>query len=70
MAEGAVSQGEDSLTLPLALSLVVAALVKEQEASLAKGLVAAGAAMPGCGLAAWRRRGVVTEAMGSQFGGE
>ena len=65
-----MSRGEDSLTLPLALSLVVAALVKEQEASLAKGLVAAGAVMPGCGLAARCRWGIVTETMGGQFGGE
>lgn len=49
---------------------MVAALVKEQEASLAKGLITAGAAMPGCGLAAWRRRRVVTQAMGGQFGRE
>ena len=65
-----MSQGEDSLSLPLAFSLVVAALVKEQESSLAKGLVAAGAAMPGCGLAAWCGRGIMTEAVGGQFGGE
>lgn len=65
-----MSQGEGSLALPLALSLVVAALVKEQEASLAKGLIAAGAAMPGRGLAARRRGGVMTQAMGGQFRGE
>lgn len=65
-----MSQAEDSLALPLALRLVVAALVKEQEASLAKGLVTAGAAMPDCGLAAWCRWGIMTEAMGGQFGGE
>lgn len=56
-----MSQGEGSLPLPLTLSLVVAAaLVKEQEASLAKGLAAAGAVMPGCGLAARCSGGVVT----------
>lgn len=49
---------------------MVAALVKEQEASLAEDLAAAGAAMPGRRLAAWHRGGVVTQAMGSQFGGE
>lgn len=44
--------------------------MKEQEAFLAKRLAAAGAVMPGRGLAARRGGGVVTEAMGSQFGRE
>lgn len=65
-----MNQGEGSLPLSLVFNLVVAALVKEQETFLAKGLTAAGAAMPRCGLAAWRRGGVVTQAMGGQFGGE
>lgn len=55
-----MSQGEDSLPLALVLSLVVAALVKEQEASLAEDLAAAGAAMPGRRLAAGHGGGVVT----------
>lgn len=56
-----MSQGEGSLPLPRTLCLVVAALVKEQEASLAKGLAAAGAAMSsGGGLAARRGGGVMT----------
>lgn len=66
-----MSQGEGSLPLPLTLRLVVAALVTEQEASLAKGLAAAGAAMSsGGGLAARRGGGVMTQAVGRQFGGE
>lgn len=65
-----MSPGEVSLPLTLVLSLVVAALVKEQEASLAKDLAAAGAAMPGRCLAAWHGGGVMTQAMGGQFGGE
>lgn len=56
-----MGRGEGSLPLPLTLSLVVtAALVKEQEASLAKGLAAAGAVMPGRGLTTGRGGGVVT----------
>lgn len=55
-----MSQEEGSLPLPRALSLVVASLVNEQEASLAKCLAAVGAAMPAGGLVAWSGGGVVT----------
>lgn len=55
-----MSPGAGSLPLPLTLSRVVAALVKEQEASLAKGLSTAGAVVPGRDTAARRSRGVVT----------
>lgn len=62
--------GESSLPLSLALRLVVAALVNQQEASLTKGLVAAGASVAASGLAAGRRGGIVAQAMGRQFGGK
>lgn len=59
-----------SLPLSLALRLVVAALVNQQEASLAKGLVAAGALVAASSLAAGSSWGVVAQAMGRQFGGK
>lgn len=55
-----MSPGAGSLPLPLTLGRVVAALVKEQEASLTKGLATAGAVVPGGGLASRRGGGVVT----------
>lgn len=60
LQRGPVSQGKRSLPFSLVLSLVVAALVKEQEAFLAKGLTAAGAAMPRGGLVARCSGGVMT----------
>jgi hypothetical protein len=65
-----VSLWAGSLSLSLALRLVVAALMDKQETSLAKGLAAAGASVPAGGLAARRGGRVVTQAMGSQFGGK
>lgn len=53
-----------SLPLSLALRLVVAALMNQQEASLAKGLVATGASVAASGLAAGRSWGVVAQAVG------
>lgn len=65
-----MSQREGSLSLPLALCLVVVALMKEQEASLGKGLATVGASVLASGRAAWCGGGVVTQAMGSQLGGK
>lgn len=61
---------DSSLPLSLALGLVVAALMNQQEASLAKGLVTAGASVVASGLAAGRSRGFVTQAVSRQFGGK